>query len=157
MSLRSLLTLPLRRLMMRRTSLGFGVHSPFAFGFIRNVLRNPHPFYAFRREITSADGRRLFRVVNRFNPSTVALVGDNTSEARRVIALCCPRARFVSDLGGADFVYLAPGAPVPADFRVLYAADLREAPAEAMSFSNGRVCIAVRRPALPPQSFMLNF
>lgn len=157
MNLSGLLTLPRRRLMMWRTGLGFGVHSPFAFEFIRNVLRNPHRFYAFRKEITEADQRLLFRVVNHFNPVVVALIGAETDSARRVIACCCPRARFVSDPGGADFIYLAPGAAVPAEFRVLYAADLAEPPADAMTFSNGRTCVAVRRPTLPPQSFRLTF
>lgn len=157
MSLASLLTLPLRKAKMWRTGLGFGIHSPFAFGFVCNVLRNPHPFYAFRDEVKTGADKRLFRVVNHFNPRTVALIGNNTAGARRVIALCCPAARFSDNPAEADFVYLAPGENVPEQFRVLFAADLAEPPSDAMTFSNGRVCIAVRRPSLPDQSFLLNF
>ncbi len=157
MTLRRILTLPWRRAMMWRTSLGFGIHSPFAFGFVRNVLRNPHPFYAFRREITSADERRLFRVVNYFNPQTVALIGNETEGPRRVIARCCPLARFVSDATGSDFVYLAPGADAPDEFKVVYAANMVQSPPRAMVFSNGREGIAIRRHSLPAQTFLLNF
>lgn len=157
MSLASLLTLPLRKAKMWRTGRGFGIHSPFAFGFVCDVLRNPHPFYAFRSEVTTGADQRLFRVVNHFNPRTVALIGNETAGARRVIALCCPAVRFSNNPAEADFVYLAPGANVPEEFRVLYAADLPEPPSKAMTFSNGRVCIAVRRPSLPEQPFLLNF
>ncbi|MDE7397617.1 MAG: hypothetical protein K2M98_07820, partial [Muribaculum sp.] len=30
-----------------RGSRGFGIHSPFAFEFVLNVLRDRHPFYAY--------------------------------------------------------------------------------------------------------------
>ncbi len=157
MSLTSLLTLPLRKAKMWRTGLGFGIHSPFAFGFVGNVLRNPHPFYAFRNEVKTPAGRRLFRVVNHFNPQTVALLGAETAEARRIIALCCPKARFVATPAGADFIYLGPGADAPDEFKVLYGVNMAQTPPRAMVFSNGRECIAIRRQALPAQRFLLKF
>lgn len=152
-----MLTHPLRTAKMWRTGLGFGIHSPFAFGFVNNVLRNRLPFYAFRSEVKTGADQLLFRVVNHFNPHTVALVGDATARAQWVIALCCPNARFGVDPAEADLVYVAPGAGVPAEFRVMYAADLPVPPPDAMTFSNGHVCIAVRRPWLPAQSFLLKF
>lgn len=78
-----------------RHSLGFGIHSPFAFGFIRGVLREQSPYYAYeaiadsRREAVSmiphgllkrhvmstGDAFMLFRVVCRFNPSSILQCG----------------------------------------------------------------------------------
>lgn len=142
---------------MARVGRGFTVHSPFAYHFIHFVLRERLPFYCFRSEVTSRAGRRLFRVANHFNPETVAYVGTD-AEARRIIALACPRARCVADPAGADLVYVAAGATLPVAFRTLYAADHRDSlPPDAMTFTNGRTLIAVRRHSLPAQSFRLRF
>ncbi len=158
MTWKSLLSYPWRRLQMARVGRGFTVHSPFAYHFIHFVLRERLPFYSFRSEVTSRAGKRLFRVANYFKPQTVACVGVDP-EAMRIIRLACPRAQHVADPAGADFTYVAPGAPLPGAFRTLYAAYHRSAPLppDAMTFTNGRTLIAVRRPALPPQSFRLRF
>lgn len=141
-----------------RVGLGFTVHSPFAYRFIRGCLRERLPYYAFRREVTDREGRRLFRVAAYFNPQTVCYLGE-AAEARRVITLACPRAREVNS--GADFTYVGAGAEMPSDFRVVYAEESAkesaDTVADAMTFTNGRVLIAVRRSGLPAQSFRLNF
>lgn len=152
---------PLRRLKRYRVGRGFSVHSPFAFYFITRVLREPLPFYCFKSEITGRDERCLFRVVNYFRPATVALIGSDadTSRARSVILKACPAATFTAvPSPAADFTYATPGAPLPADFKVLYAAGPVAAPPRpAMTFTNGRTLIAVRRPSLPSQAFTLSF
>ncbi|MCM1518988.1 MAG: hypothetical protein NC117_10130 [Pseudoflavonifractor sp.] len=78
-----------------RHSLGFGVHSPFAFAFIRGVLRETCQYYAYetiaatRREAVSMiphglmkrgvmsldEARLLFRVTCRFNPPAILQCG----------------------------------------------------------------------------------
>lgn len=145
---------PLLRLQMIRVGHGFTVHSPFAYHFIKTCLRERLPYYAFRKEVTSRSGRRLFRVAAYFCPETVRYVGEST-EARRVIALACPRAREVEK--DAEFIYVSAGRTLPADFTLLYAeSETRIAPG-AMTFSNGKTLIAVRRRGLPAQSFLLKF
>ena len=78
---------------------GFGIHSPFAFNFVRTVLRERTPYYAYaalgqlvdtikegttrreRREmdlIDEREARLLFRVTNFFNPSRLLQVGAAT-------------------------------------------------------------------------------
>lgn len=76
-------------------SRGFGIHSPFAFGFVTQVLREKSPYYAYdridalRREVLVAarhehPRRRviglhkllmLFRITNFFNPQRILLLG----------------------------------------------------------------------------------
>ena len=78
---------------------GFGIHSPFAFNFVRTVLRERTPYYAYatlgqlvdtiqegttrreRREmdlISERDARLLFRVTNFFNPQRILQAGAAT-------------------------------------------------------------------------------
>ena len=80
-------------------SSGFGIHSPFAYHFVRNVWRQPLPYYAYGgisqlletvkgsstrqqcREmdlISEKEARLLFRVTNHFNPQRILQVGVAT-------------------------------------------------------------------------------
>ena len=78
---------------------GFGIHSPFAFNFVRTVLRQPTPYYAYggiaqlvntikanttRRQrldmdlLSEREARLLFRVTNFFNPRRLLQAGAAT-------------------------------------------------------------------------------
>ena len=78
---------------------GFGIHSPFAFNFVRTVLRQPTPYYAYagigqlvntikanttRRQrhdmdlLSEHEARLLFRVTNFFNPRRILQAGAAT-------------------------------------------------------------------------------
>ena len=80
----------------KRRSRGFGVHSPFAFNFVMNVLGERNPYYAYeylaslRHSIIATKGHRrqmrvmslknakmLFRITNYFNPSKLLQVGTH--------------------------------------------------------------------------------
>lgn len=76
-------------------SRGFGIHSPFAFNFVRYVLREKNPYYSYellealrqaviddlrggkrhKRVISFKDLKMLFRIANHFNPSCMLQVG----------------------------------------------------------------------------------
>lgn len=79
-------------------SRGFGVHSPFAFYFITNVMRQSYSYYAYesihylhgvirqtlrhsasghKRIMKERTARLLFRIVNHFNPANVLQIGSN--------------------------------------------------------------------------------
>ncbi len=81
-----------------RKSKGFGIHSPFAFSFVLNVLREQAAYYAYadieaRRDearrvkkllcvqkpkmISEKSARMMFRVANYFNPQKVLQLGSN--------------------------------------------------------------------------------
>lgn len=81
------LTAPLRL----RTSHGFGVHSPFAYSFITNVLSQNYHYYSYIEQnmrndaVTAQCGHHtvnpsryqhlVFRVVNYFSPSVIIAAG----------------------------------------------------------------------------------
>lgn len=71
-------------------SRGFGIHSPSAYRFVTQVLRERCPYYAYddmgtlrkallasgaRDLISDHDARLLFRIVNHFTPRHILLVG----------------------------------------------------------------------------------
>lgn len=154
MTFKSLMAWPLLRIKMIRVGLGFTVHSPFAYHFIKCCLKERLPYYAFIKLVTDKADRRLFRIVAYFNPSTVCYIG-NADHARRIISLACPHVREVN--AAADFIYVNPGEQIPPEFKVIYAEQSAARPSGAMTFTNGSQTIAVRRPGLPAQSFRLRF
>lgn len=80
-----------------RRSRGFGIHSPFAFNFVRLVLCERLPYYSYEhieelrrivikaegglwrhpRVISSKNAKMLFRIVNFFNPRVIMQVGTS--------------------------------------------------------------------------------
>lgn len=95
---------------------GYGVHSPFAFGFITQTIYKPLPketkraLRQLRREIRAtaqkelplerAEGgklrRLLYNMVYRFRPDTVHIVGTATPYTLLYIAHARPEARIIS-------------------------------------------------------------
>ena len=73
-----------RRLFCRK---GYGVHSPFVFDLITNVLEESRGYYAYTRlhaahaladphdRLPLRDSRWLFRLANRFHPRRLVIVG----------------------------------------------------------------------------------
>lgn len=93
----------------RRTALGFGVHSPFAFRFITEVLCPPrrYGYYAYERTGTDAVARLAVRLMAYFNPASIACsVSDkNWLEALLGIAsLVVPAAEITH--GQADMLII---------------------------------------------------
>ena len=155
-ALRSMVAYPLTRLQMMRVGRGFTVHSPFGYYFIRFVLRERCQFYCFGREVTSRADRRLFRVMNYFNPQTIAMTG-RCSGAAAIARRVCPRATMTERTDEADFVYVGPGGEIPAEFKVLYIEKCDCKPERAMTFTNGRTGVIVNRSGLPRHDYRLRF
>lgn len=100
-----------RRFRYRR---GYGVHSPFAFGLITDVVYERHPFYAYeelkrvRRQLPRRSkvypervDKLLFRLANRFSPQRVVEVGTGAGLSLRYLSAACWGAQCVS-LSGDD-------------------------------------------------------
>ena len=69
-----------------RHSGGHGIHSPFAFSFVMNVVYNPYPYYFFtdsKKEGLSKKERKtgelLFRLTERYRLSTIVAIGNQST------------------------------------------------------------------------------
>ena len=81
--LKNFLSIPLRAWRSR----GFGVHSPFAFRFITEVLRCPHGYYAYPAIGSSAAARRLYRIILALAPEKVIVTGPLSDSLAVAVSL----------------------------------------------------------------------
>ena len=88
-----------------RHGMGFGVHSPFAFRFITEVLNLPkiYGYYAYLY-IADERMRTLFRVINRLRPNKISIPEKN-KEIRAAVNSAVPHATIVP-MAEADMVIL---------------------------------------------------
>lgn len=142
----------------RWRSRGFGIHSPFAYHFVTEVLCLPavYGYYAYAVADTRQK-RLLVRLLAYFNPATVAidLAEDDPSLAALVRAVC-RRAAVVE--GEADFTITDRAPDRSCNALILGRRAVRsldELRAEhGMVFSNGSDCAVVAAlPHLPRQNF----
>lgn len=113
---------------------GYGVHSPFAFSLITDVVYEKMPYYAYRSlqkeqkkmsrergwtKSTKKVNRFLFRLVNKVQPATIVEVGC-PSVASLYLQSAKPSAEY---LFASDLSELFLDADVPVDF--LYLNDYR--------------------------------
>ena len=97
----------LKRLRHRR---GFGIHSPWAYTFVREVLcpRRGYAYYAYcglPRLHGHINERLLFRLIVALQPASVAVVGAAESRlgaVRTIVAVACPGCAIVD--GDADLL-----------------------------------------------------
>lgn len=96
-----------------RRSRGFGVHSPFAFRFVLNVMCQKHGYYAYNaidhlhvyatrlarhkpwrsRVMPLSEAKALFRIVNYYNPSHLLHLGSTAGFSVAVTALPSSKSR----------------------------------------------------------------
>lgn len=104
-----------RRLARRR---GFGIHSPFAFDFVRRVLAQPCRYYAYDRLSAAArrDGispriiRLIFRLALHFRPAAYCVEGRGAEAFDLAVTLGAPKAE--TDSRRATFVIINPDRPI---------------------------------------------
>ena len=107
-----------RRVPNRR---GYGIHSPFAFGFVTGVIYERGEFYAYdelrkmRRDGSHAlrekDERLLLRIANFQHPQSGTLLGDPAPTTRWALAAGCRKCAWRDDAEAsrADMLYAASG------------------------------------------------
>ncbi len=146
-------------------SKGHGIHSPYAYRMVTEVLPERGRYYAYDRIERLPDSRRLkliFRLVCEFMPTTVHAPGI-TGTAKEVILLADPRVRFTDNPTEADLLI----GIMPTELREGQAAVMRipgdkwdhykKTLTRGMTFSNGSIRIAVNRHGLPRQDFESRF
>lgn len=146
-----------------RHSKGFGVHSPFAFRFITEVLGEKCPYYDYAR-LRDRRQRLLYRIAVSLSPATYGVAGDADAAP---VPMACPGAVLAAgtvDLlvagceampeelyptldGGGVVVVSGKNRPL------MDAAKARlDAIGHGMTFDNARdLCILVAYPRLPRQ------
>lgn len=173
-----------RRFKRWRHGRGFGIHSPFAYSFVKETLRQKLPYYAYElidamtfaddseTDIGAAKLKLIFRIAVRFSPTRVAVVGKRNAEAlRKVVVMALPRkADINSQIENAKMVIVCDGAAAPAQSEAVYIFPDTEACApgacdriwdgvtRGMRFDNGKdMTIIVVASHLPRQRFSIKF
>lgn len=172
----------MRRYRRWRHGRGFGVHSPFAYRFIIETLRERLPYYGYDCIEALACGkgyapekrvlRLVFRIIVRFTPRTVCVADGVCADVwRKVVAVAAPRAA-VGDSGvGADFFIIgSAGAQLPLVDSAVYVFagldgegaarrdELWAAVEHGMRFDNNRgVTVVVTSPKLPRHAIEARF
>lgn len=148
-----------------RCSGGFGVHSPFAYSFITDVLRERRYGYYAYETVKGGRMRLWFRLACRFQPSTVAAHGADRRELLHVASLASPGCR-AADAGAqlryeesAEDVTVCRGETLMLGH--VSADDLRrlfDTIDYGMCFANNSgMAVIVAHPGLPHQHFDLFF
>ena len=91
---------------------GFGIHSPFAFSLITEVLRQKLPFYGYADISRDRRMRLLYRLVVRFRPRRVMIV---SSQPALLEATVCRASRLVSLVDSAPDMLVADAVDCSAD------------------------------------------
>lgn len=158
---------------------GYGIHSPYAYEMVREVLNPPriYAYYAYHeigrlRSLYAPDMplRELFlifRVVNRFKPRSVTIDSPDASRMMRVIVnLAAPDAA-ITARGGHMFLSTArhtDAAPAPDTMMAYFShssnpafRQLADARPYGHVYANPVRGIMARLPFLPRQSFEIDF
>ena len=88
---------------------GFGVHSPWAYDLIENVINEKHPYYAYEDlypfwekapqympQYPQSRDELLFRLVNRFNPKFILEIGTGAGVSTGYLASVSKQSRVVT-------------------------------------------------------------
>lgn len=161
---------------MRRR--GFGIHSPFAFDFVRRVIASHCRYYCYGRLAQLARRstlplptlRLLFRLALFFRPTAYAVVGDTPVGLPEAIAEGAPHAERVEPKAATMLIVNAPVAgqvmgEVAGRQGVIVILNLRQnhsaleslwaITTRGMLFRGSRTAIFVARQHLPHQAFSL--
>jgi len=151
-----------------RHSRGYGIHSPFAYRMVREVLCPPHGYaYYAESRLPHHELRLIYRILVDRRPATVAVCAGSQAESlASLVRLALPSARIVS--GEADMLIVHGLVAVPdaaAHARLIYLNDARHPLLRTSGVTLGRGhiyrnpvrALIIRHTALPAQIFDIRF
>jgi hypothetical protein len=112
---------PLDYFIRWRHGRGFGIHSPFAYRFVTEVLKERYAYYAYHKiaehfvgkksakcSVTFSAATCIFRTVNYFRPKHVMIVDDKDSALLRDIVRCASKSIILTDTAAdADMIIIS--------------------------------------------------
>jgi len=152
-----------------RHGMGFGIHSPFAYRFVTEVLRQEMGYYAYLRMPGDERYRTIFRIILALQPQTVALVG--TDNYKRAVREAVPHAHITrpdnADMiivdarqqTGLDLGRYSGKHAIVLNYKYLPTwKTFKDAMEYGMTFANnGSMAVAVALPHLPRQDYEVKF
>lgn len=159
-----------RQFQLLRHSLGFGIHSPFAYHLITEVLHQRYGYYAYER-LGSRRQRLVFRLALYFRPDAVALEGSGeyaaaVEAAMPAVTLTEPAKAglIVADARAADMDAIATALATGANILIFnykatpHARAIADAMTAGMTFENTRdTLLLIPDPKLPLQHILTAF
>lgn len=156
-------------------SRGFGIHSPSAYRFVREVLcpQSIYGYYAYDTIAEMAAGREsfrelcmLYRVLVDIRPHSVTVLADDACTATAALAL--PGCTVARELGQSEFAVIAQPVEYPSeeiiwDTVLLLGRGTEMADVVTQSMREGHIfkspkrTLIMRRARIPLETFELNF
>ena len=106
----------LRHRITSNSSKGFGIHSPFMFDFITNVVNEKNPYYSYKEIENRAQSNKeekylklIYRIINYYKIKNVLFLGQD-KYTERLLGLCKNiniDTTGRDNIDGYDFVYIA--------------------------------------------------
>lgn len=92
-----MISAPLTLFRCLRHRRGFGIHSPFAFSFVTEVLAQRLPYYGYADISHDARIRLLFRLIVYFQPEKAAVFSSQPDLLRRAIIRASSKTSITND------------------------------------------------------------
>lgn len=92
-----MISAPLTLFRCLRHRRGFGIHSPFAFSFVTEVLTQRLPYYGYADISHDARIRLLFRLIVYFQPEKAAIFSSQPDLLRRAIIRASSKTSITND------------------------------------------------------------
>lgn len=154
----------------RRHALGFGIHSPFAYRFVREVLRpgSHYAYYAYSRsQLQRPFARLLYRILIHLQPQTIAVYADAPEKAHwvEIINIALPHVRIVDHAADFSLIVGVTDTNIPhptghilfTDSKHPLIPELSKQMLHGHIYRNSRRTLIVSNPTLPFQSFDIAF
>lgn len=157
-----------------RHSHGFGIHSPFAYRFVTEVLAQPLPYYGYTDISADHRIRLIFRVIAYFSPGHVLILSSQPRLLKMAVHRAYSQAIITGNAASKPDFVIADAMDARTENMKQYAAEgtnmivlnasretrpaIAQAMHQGMIFDNGRgTLVVIPAQGLPRQDFRVKF